>query len=54
MLKFTSSTKLRNNIEEALFGIPDASTEAEKDLRFKPIVESEIFFLLVIDQYSCD
>ena len=42
MLGFISSTKLRDNIEKAPFGIPGVSTEHENGLRFKPIIESEI------------
>ena len=41
-------------IEEAPFGIPKARTEHEKDLRGKPIVDIKIFFLLEVDQSSCD
>ena len=52
MLTYISSTEIRNNTEQALFGIPDASTEHEKDLRVKPIVESKIGFLLEINRYS--
>ena len=43
MIEFISSTKLRNNTEEAPFRIPDVITEDENDLRVKPIVESNIF-----------
>ena len=39
---------------EVPFGILDASTERQNDLRFKPIVESDIGFLLEFDQYSGD
>ena len=38
-----SSTQLINNIKEAPFGIPDASTENENYLRVKPIVDSDTF-----------
>ena len=54
VIGFISSTKIRNNKEEAPFGIPGVSTEHENNLRFKLIVKSKIFFLLKIDQYSCD
>ena len=54
MLELISSTKLRNNIEEAPFGIPGESTEYENSLGVNPIVESKISFLLEIDWYSCD
>ena len=46
--------KLRSNTEEALFGIPGAITETKNDLRVKPIVESNIGFLLKVERYSCD
>ena len=45
MLKFVSSTKLRNNTEEVPFGITGAATEHENNLRVKLIVESNIGFL---------
>ena len=45
---------IRKNTEEASFGIPGASTEPKNDLKFNPIVESEIVFLLEIDVYSWD
>ena len=38
--------KIRNKTEEAPFGIPGMSTESENGLRAKPIVESDIGFLL--------
>ena len=53
MLKFISSTNIINNTVEAPFGIPGARTEPKNDLRVKPIVESEIGFLLEINRYSC-
>ena len=53
MLKYISSTKLENNMEEVPFGIPGASTETKNDLRVKPIIESELSFLLEIYRYSC-
>ena len=43
MLEHTFSKKIRNNIEEAPFGISGASTEPENHLRVKTIVEREIF-----------
>ena len=54
MLDSISSTQIRNNTEEAPFGIPGASTEPNNNLRANPIVESEIGFLLKIDWYSCE
>ena len=54
MIKYISITKIRNNIVEAPFGIPGVSTENDKILRIKPIVESDIGFLLEIYRYSCD
>ena len=45
---------MRNKAEEAPFGIPSAITEPKNNLRVKPIVESEIGFMLKIDRYSCD
>ena len=54
MIEFIYSTKLRNSTEEASFGIPGTSTEHEINLRVKPIVERNYFFLLQIDRYSCD
>ena len=51
MLEFISSTKLGNNTEDAPFGIMGESTETNNNLRVKPIVESDIGFLLEIDQY---
>ena len=46
MFEYISSTKIKNNIVEAPFGVPVVSTEPEKDLRFNPIVERDIGFLL--------
>ena len=46
--------KIRNKTDESPFGIPGASNETEKNLRFKPVVESDIEFLLEIEWYSCD
>ena len=46
--------KIRNNIKEAPFGIPGASTEPENNLRVKTILEIKIGFLLEIDRYSCE
>ena len=43
-----------NNTEESPFGKPVTITEPNNDLRVKPIVESDIGFLLGIDQYYCD
>ena len=54
IIEFISSTKSRNNTEEAPFGILGASTEHENDLRVNIIVESEKTFLLQIERYSCD
>ena len=42
---------MRNNTVEASFVIPGMSTEPEKDLRAKFIVESKIGFLLLLDRY---
>ena len=53
VLEFISTTKIKNSTEEAPFVIPGGSTETENDLRVNPIVESEIIFLLEIDQYYC-
>ena len=47
MIEFISSLKLRNNTEEAPFGIPGASTELESNLRVNTTVESKIGFLLM-------
>ena len=44
MLELISSTKLRNNIEEAPFDIPGASTEHKKKLMFKHIFEGKMCF----------
>ena len=49
ILKHISRTKIRNNTEEAPFGIPGARTEADNNLMFEPIVERNITFLLGID-----
>ena len=54
MTKYIYSKKIRNNTEEAPFGIPGASTEPKNDMKVKATVESDIGFLLEIDQYSCD
>ena len=45
---------IRNNTREAPSGILDASIEPNNDLKVKPIVESDIGFLLEIDRYSCE
>ena len=39
MLEYIYSTSIRNNTEEAPFGIMGASTEPENDLRLKTITE---------------
>ena len=39
-----SSMKLRNNREEATFGIPSASTELKNYLRVKPITRVRLFY----------
>ena len=44
--------KIRNNTVEASFCIPGVSTEHKNDLRVKPIVKSDIGFLLEFDWYS--
>ena len=49
MIKSISSTKIRNNTEKEPFGITGASTENKNNFRVKPIVESNICFLLEID-----
>ena len=54
MLEYISSTKIRNNKEEAPFGILGEINEPENDLRVKPIVEIKIGFPLESDRYSCD
>ena len=46
--------KTGNYTLEASLGIPGAVTETENDFRFKPIVQSEIDFLLKFDWYSSD
>ena len=53
MLEYIPSTKIRSNTEEALFGIPGASTEINNSLRFNPIIEICIGFLLEVYQYYC-
>ena len=50
MIEYISSTKNKNNIEEAPFGIPGESTGHGNDLKFKTIIETEIGFLLEIDR----
>ena len=40
MIEYISSTKIRNNTEEDIFGIPGARTEPKNYLRVKSIVES--------------
>ena len=47
MLESISSTKLRHNITEAPFGIPGAITEHENNFRVKPIIESNIFSVII-------
>ena len=54
MLKWIVRIKLRNNLEEAPFGIPVVSTENENIFSVNPIVESNIGFMLEIDWYSFD
>ena len=54
MLGSISSTKNKKNIENSPFGIPSAITEPENYLGVKPIVKSEIGFLLEIDRYYCE
>ena len=46
MLEYNSNIKIRNNAEEAPFGIPGVRNEPNNDLRVKPIVENKIGFLL--------
>ena len=46
MGEIITSTKLINNTEEATFGILGVSTEHKNNLRFEPIVESKICFML--------
>ena len=46
--------KIINSTLDAPFGIPGASTDPENDFRVKPIIESEIDFLLDFDRYSRD
>ena len=54
MPKFISGTKLRDNTQEASFGIPEETTENENNMRVALIIESYICVLLEIYQYSCD
>ena len=52
--QFIYSTKLRNNTEDAPFGILGARSEPMNDLNLQPIFEIDIGFLFLIDRYSCD
>ena len=54
VIEHISGKKIRNNTVEAPFVIPGVSTKWKSDLRFRPIVESEIGFLLEFDRYSND
>ena len=54
MIKCFHGTKIRNNTEEAPFGIPGASTEDNKNLKATPIIDNDISFLMEIDRYYCD
>ena len=54
MLEYISNTKTINNTVEAPFGIRDVSTEWKNNLRFKPILEGKIGFLLGSNWYSSD
>ena len=49
MFIYIPSNKVRNKTEEALFGIPGASTQPNNALRVKPFVEIDIVFLLETD-----
>ena len=46
-----SAQKIRNNIVEAPFGKTGVSTEQKNDLRFEPIFEIKIGFMLEFDKY---
>ena len=49
MFESFPSKKYINKIVEVPFFIPGASTEQQSNLRVKPIIESEIGFLLIFD-----
>ena len=49
-----SSTKIRNKRIEVPFFIPGVSTERKRHFRFKPIVDSDIGFLLEFNWYSSE
>ena len=53
-LNLFPAQKIINNTEEAPFGIRDVSTEWKNNLRFKPILEGKIGFLLGSNWYSSD
>ena len=54
MLEYIYSTKIRNNIEEAPFGVTVTSTEPEYNFRVKLMVDIKIIFMVEIYRYSCD
>ena len=54
MFESFSSTKITNKTVEVPFVIPGAIIEHQSDLRVKPIVDSEIGFLLEFEWYSSD
>ena len=54
MFESVYSIKNRKKIVEEPFVIPVASTDQQRDLRFKPIFESEIGFMLEFEQYASD
>ena len=45
---------MRNKTVEVPFFIPDASTKHQIDLKVKPVIESQIVFLLELDWYSSE
>ena len=53
-LNLLRTQKIRNKTVEVPFVIPGMSTKRQRDLRFKPIVKSNIGFLLEFDWYLSD
>ena len=54
MFEFILVQKIINNTVEAPFGKTSVSTEQKNDSRVKPIVESNIGFMLEFEKYSSD
>ena len=52
--KLFTAQKIRNNIVESPFGKTGVRTLQKNDLRFEPIVEIHIGFLLEFDKYSSE